>query len=318
MDEMQKIPRIIAVDPGKFATKAATNRTDGVERFLTFRTKMEETLRTEAQGKSYVVQYEGKRYLLGEQAEVASAKSTKAEEIHRIATYTALHQLANGEDSIVVGVGCPLSIYENAATKEAYKEFLFPSRQIEIKVNGTTKRLNILRAIIFPESSGIIYLDKNRYENTSVGIVDIGGLNVNCCVYNKTVPVLSTLFTENLGSNVLTQNLKNALSTKYGEDIPQWMMDDILRDGYVVDNMTSTGIREGSKEFIADFKKKHIQSIIKKCEANGWNLRLTKLVFTGGTSELLREEIKEVIPGATICEEAEKTNVRGFLKALTE
>ena len=45
---------------------------------------------------------------------------------------------------------------------------------------------------------------------------------------------------------------------------------------------------------------------------------VTKLVFTGGTSELLREEIKEVIPGATICDEAEKTNVRGFLKALTE
>ena len=178
--------------------------------------------------------------------------------------------------------------------------------------------MNILRSIIFPESSGIIYLDRNRYENTSVGIVDIGGLNVNCCVYNKTVPVLSTLFTENLGSNVLTQNLKNALSTQYGEDIPQWMMDDILRDGYVVDNMEINGIREGSREFIADFKKKHIHSIIKKCEANGWNLRLTKLVFTGGTSELLREEIKEVIPGATICDEAEKTNVRGFLKALTE
>lgn len=218
---------------------------------------------------------------------------------------------------MVVAIGCPLSVFENPESKEAYKKYMFPDRQIEIKVNETTKKLTILSVIVFPESSGIIYLDR-KYESMSAGIIDIGGLNVNACVYNKTMPIICTLFTENLGSNVLAQNLKNALATKYGEDIPQWMMEDILRDGYVVDNMESSGIREGSKEFIADFKKKHIESIIKKCEANGWNLRLTRLVFTGGTSELLRNEILQVIPGAIICEEPEKVNVRGFLKAITE
>ena len=314
---MEKTPRFIAVDTGKFATKAVTLRGDGSERFITFRTKSEETMRTEAQGKSYIVEYKGKRYLVGEQAEVSSAKLTKAEDIHRISTYTAIHQLANGDDTVVVAIGCPLSVFENPESKEAYKKYMFPERQIEIKVNETTKKLTILSVIVFPESSGIIYLDR-KYESMSAGIIDIGGLNVNACVYNKTMPIISTLFTENLGSNVLAQNLKNALATKYGEDIPQWMMEDILRDGYVVDNMSSSGIREGSKEFIADFKRKHIESIIKKCEANGWNLGLTRLVFTGGTSELLRNEILQVIPGAIICEEPEKVNVRGFLKAITE
>ena len=314
---MEKTPKFIAVDTGKFATKAVTLRGDGSERFITFRTKSEETLRTEAQGKSYIVEYKGKRYLVGEQAEVSSAKLTKAEDIHRISTYTAIHQLANGDDTVVVAIGCPLSVFENPESKEAYKKYMFPDRQIEIKVNETTKKLTILSVIVFPESSGIIYLDR-KYESMSAGIIDIGGLNVNACVYNKTMPIISTLFTENLGSNVLAQNLKNALATKYGEDIPQWMMEDILREGYVVDNMEFSGIREGSKEFIADFKKKHIESIIKKCEANGWNLRLTRLVFTGGTSELLRNEILQVIPGAIICEEPEKVNVRGFLKAITE
>ena len=314
---MEKTPKFIAVDTGKFATKAVTLRGDGSERFITFRTKSEETQRSEAQGKSYIVEYKGKRYLVGEQAEVSSAKLTKAEDIHRISTYTAIHQLSSGDDTVVVAIGCPLSVFENPESKEAYKKYMFPDRQIEIKVNETTKKLTILSVIVFPESSGIIYLDR-KYESMSAGIIDIGGLNVNACVYNKTMPIISTLFTENLGSNVLAQNLKNALATKYCEDIPQWMMEDILRDGYLVDNMESSGIREGSKEFIADFKKKHIESIIKKCEANGWNLRLTRLVFTGGTSELLRNEILQVIPGAIICEEPEKVNVRGFLKAMTE
>ncbi len=314
---MEKM-KFCAVDTGKFATKAVTLRPDGSERFITFRTKMEETLRTEAQGKSYIVEYGGKRYLVGEQAEASSAKLSKAEELHKVATLTALHQLANPEDNLVVALGCPLSVFENAESKEAYKRYMFPERQIEIKVNGTTKRLNIMSTVVFPESSGVIYMERGRYENASVGVIDIGGLNVNACIYNKTIPVLSTLFTENLGSNVLAQNLKNALATKYGEDIPQWMLEEILREGYLVDNTVSTGIREGSREFIGEFKKKHIQSIIKKCEANGWNLRLTKLVFTGGTSELLQNEIKQIIPGAVICDEAEKVNVRGFLRAITE
>ena len=53
-----------------------------------------------------------------------------------------------------------------------------------------------------------------------VGVVDIGGLNINCCVYNKGVPVLSSLFTDDLGSNVLVSGLRKELSMKYGEDLP--------------------------------------------------------------------------------------------------
>ena len=310
--------RMIAVDSGKFATKAVMQKSDGSERFISFRTKLQETARTEVQGKSFIVEFGGKRYLLGEQAEVISSKTTKAEELHRIAAYTALAQLADTGDDIVVVIGCPLSVYENADSKKQYKEYMFPTRQIDIKVNGMTKHLNVVSTIVFPESSGVIYLEQELCEKAAVGVIDIGGLNVNCCVYNKTVPVLSTLYTDNLGSNVLMQDLKNALAIKYNEDIPDWMMEDVLIQGYLTDNMSSDGIRSGSVEFIREFKRNHINKIILKCEANGWNLRTTRLLFSGGTSELLKEEIKAMLPGATILAEPAKANVRGFLKAVTE
>jgi len=310
--------RTIAIDSGKFATKAVMQKADGSERFISFRTKMQETARTDVQGKSFIVEFGGKRYLLGEQAEVISSKTTKAEELHRIAAYTALAQLAASGDDIVVVIGCPLSVYENAESKKQYKEYMFPTRQIDIKVNEMTKHLNVVSTIVLPESSGVIYLEQELCEKAAVGVIDIGGLNVNCCVYNKTVPVLSTLYTDNLGSNVLMQDLKNALAINYNEDIPDWMMEDVLTQGYFTDNMSSDGIRPGSKEFIREFKKNHINKIIQKCEANGWNLRTTRLIFSGGTSELLKEEIKSVLPGATILAEPAKANVRGFLKAVTE
>ena len=310
--------RTIAVDTGKFATKALMRRTDGTERFLSFRTKMQETRKTEVKGKSFIVEYKNKRYLLGEQAEVISSKTTKAEEMHRIATYTTLAQLADSGDNIVVVLGCPLSVYENAESKRQYKEYMFPERQIHIKVNDTTKHLNITSVIVLPESSGVIYLEQELCEKAVVGIIDIGGLNVNCCVYNKTVPVLPTLYTDNLGSNVLLQELKNALAIKYNEDIPDWMMEDVLTQGYLTDNMSLDGVRVGSREFIREFKQNHIHKIIQKCEANHWNLRTTRLIFSGGTSELLKEEIKTLLPGATILAEPAKANVRGFLKAVIE
>jgi hypothetical protein len=151
-----------------------------------------------------------------------------------------------------------------------------------------------------------------------VGIIDLGGLNLNACCYQRGIPVLSTLYTDNLGSNILAQNLKNILLVKFGEDIPKWMIDSILVSGFVRDNTRSDGIREGSREFIADFKRKHVESILKNCQANGWNLNLMELVFTGGTSEMLASEIKAVLPGATIYPDASMANVRGFLKVITE
>lgn len=82
--------------------------------------------------------------------------------------------------------------------------------------------------------------------------------------------------------------------------------------------MREDGIKEDSQEFIANFKKKHIQTILKKCEANGWNLSMMRLVFTGGTSQMLATEIKELLPGATIYQDSIFSNARGFLKVITE
>ena len=313
--------RIIAIDAGKFACKAATYNPDGSEKIISFRSKLEETQRAEAQGQSYIVNYGGKRYLVGEQATEASVsgKTTKSEEVHKISAYTALGLLANTDDEIVVALGCPLSIYENAVQRKAFKEYMFPAGQtIDVTVNNITKHLKVKSCMIFPESSGIVHLEPDKYSGDAIGVLDLGGLNLNAVVYSHQMPVLETLFCENLGGNVFTTELKNALSQNYGEDIPDWMMSSIIKQGYVTDNLSSNGILAGSKEFISNFKEKHIDNILSICQKHSWNLRFTRLVFVGGSSELFREEIKRKLPAAVIVEQPEFANVRGFLKAITE
>lgn len=312
--------KFIAIDCGKHTTKVISfNPNNKVTKELTFRTKMEKTLRTEAQGNSYLVTYDDHTYIVGEQAEETSSKSSKAEELHKICTYVALHQLANTGEELVVCIGCPLSLYENATVRNDYKDYIFPSKQIDIRVGNVSKHLTIRSVIVMPESSGVLYLEPDKFNSCIAGIVDLGGVNINACCYKSGgVPIISTLYTDTLGSAVLTQNLKNALMTKYNIDIPQWMMDDIISTGYIISNKRADGILEGSKEFITEFKRKHVQTIVKKCEANGWSLDILKLVFIGGTSELLRNEIKEILPGATIYPEASMANVRGFLQAIID
>lgn len=308
--------KTIAIDSGKFATKAVTRKPDGTERKVSFRTKMEPTMRSEAQGNSFIVTYEGKKYMIGEQAEVLSSKTTKAEEIHRICAYTAITQLAESGDDLFIAIGCPLTMYENADTRKAYKDYMFPTKEIHINVNGVTRHYNVKSVAVFPESAGVIYLDKEKYGQATVGVIDIGGLNVNASVYRQETPIVSTIFTDNLGSNVLTNGLLNQLQTYYSEDIPDWMAEEILRDGYMVDNMAVDGIRECSAKLVEDYKKDHLRKIIRQCEENGWNMRATKLIFTGGTSLLLAKEIRSMYPTAVISEDAAFANVRGFLKEL--
>lgn len=307
-----------AIDSGKFATKAVTLKPDRTERLLVFRTKMEETSRADAQGASFLVEYDGKRYILGEQAEVGSSRSSKAELLHKVAVHTALARLVESGDEVVAAVGCPLQVFENAEAREQYKRYLFPRGQVDIKVNGTAKHFTVRNVLVLAEGSGIIYLEEARYAGRMAGVVDIGGLNINCCVYNRGVPVLSSLFTDDLGSNVLVGGLRKELSMKYGEDLPLFQMEGILADGFLRDNMSPTGEFAGSRELIRAYKQEHVGKIIRQLQENGWNLRTMELVFVGGASELLRKEIAERFPAAKLYEDAALLNVRGFLKALTE
>lgn len=54
--------KYVAIDSGKFATKAVTLKSDRTEKLLVFRTRMEETNRASAQGTSFLVEYEGKMH----------------------------------------------------------------------------------------------------------------------------------------------------------------------------------------------------------------------------------------------------------------
>lgn len=300
--------KFIAVDSGKYATKACLKETVDKNKKIKFRTKMDETKEESAtNATSCIFEYEGEKYLIGDEAETVDFEKSKAKNIHKYSTYAAIAQLVEDGDTVGIGIGCPLSIYNNKEERTAYKNFMINKGKTTVIINGKSKTFEIDKVFVFAEGSGFIYKNATQYKDRLIGIIDIGGLNSNNCIYKDLLPIKSTSFTTNLGCNVLRNELKQKLNSAFSEvNLNDWQMEDIIKKGYIKSH------KEESQKLISDYLKKHVDEILQECVKKGWDIKNIDLVFVGGGSKLLEKEIKEVIPDAVISENAEWDNVEGF------
>ena len=305
-----------AVDSGKYATKIAVAKDGNIEHGK-FRTCMDRDIeKSSSDIGTYGVEFEGKKYLLGNQARNQDFSDSKHADIHRIATYTALASdyagLGHG-DHVNVAIGCTLQMYANKDIRKAYKNFIAPQNtDIDIVVNGKRKLFHIDRSFVFPESSGVIYLNPEKYADSVVGVIDIGGLNANCCIYENLVPKAgSDVFTCDLGGNILSRDTAMLV-----EQTGTGHLSDYLIDRMMIDNGLKKGSHEASAKIVRECKLKHVQKIYDECIRHGWNLDFTEIVFTGGSANWLKDEIMQVFPYYDIDNldsDADFKNVDGYL-----
>ena len=80
------------------------------------------------------------------------------------------------------------------------------------------------------------------------------------------------------------------------------------------------GAEKESAEIIASCKAAQVEKILSVCLEMGWNIRSMPIIFTGGSSWLLREEIAKRVPSVKaedILEDVKFINARGFLRAVS-
>ena len=274
--------RTMSVDSGKYETKAAMMASPGTIKHLSFKTQMSESAEKYCNdtSKSYSIEFEGSQYLLGEQARIQSFDRSKHSILHKISTYTAvalmMKECGSNGDSINIAIGCPLSIYINKSARKYYKDYIAPSgRKISIKVNDENHNFTILKSVVYPESSGVIYLNKDRYENDLVGVIDIGGLNANCCIYDNLVPKAGTdaMFTLEMGGNILTSNIMTKLESEFETEIGIILYEKVMRDGFIKKNP------EASTKRIAELKKSHVIDVLTECKRHKWSTDNMDIVF---------------------------------------
>lgn len=307
----------IAVDSGKYDTKYATNKPEGVMKNK-FRTKVSplKTQITADRGASHTVVLNGKTYVVGQQAMDSSTSfdTSKKLDLHKISTYTAIGLTVEDNAFVKLGVGCPLRVFCNDSDRKEYENFFFPEGGfVTITIDGVEKHFSITEVKSFAESSGIINLQSGKYMIKTVGVVDLGGLNLNACVYRNLFPLLETSISEELGGNTLQQKIKNEFQTQFNAPVTDYIMPTILKDGY-----SGSKNVEKQKEITAKMKSEHAHAIYEECVKKGWPLDFMEILFTGGSSIYLKNELMEAFQVGPECfvEDATYSNVLGFLKKL--
>lgn len=85
----------------------------------------------------------------------------------------------------------------------------------------------------------------------------------------------------------------------------------------LVPNKPNPEIEEQSKNMIDEYLLNHVKMIKRRCDSKHWSLDFMKLVFIGGTSALLENEIRDVFgQDVFIPKNPEYANVKGFLRIL--
>lgn len=324
--------RFIAVDSGKYATKVASYDADADKTSVfKFRTKMspgdfgDDALETA----TVIAEYEGNVYKIGNGAiKEAELNTSKTSQIHKICTLTAIAMCVSSDcvDEVHVAAGVPVKEWENVKKRNEYKTFIFPEGDITIKIMDNNnkpveKTFRVVSRHVYPETQGALFMDNVfPLSNDTVAIIDIGNLNINGTCWNHREIDRQYSLTDELGGSILIGGLSQTLSAEFSrcdENYVARVLKQPLENRKLVPNKHNPEIEERSKEIITNYLKDFVGLIKRRCDSKHWSLDYMTIVFIGGTSSVLINEIKEVFgEEVVIPEKPEYANVMGFLRVM--
>ncbi|PLS19602.1 hypothetical protein CVD28_04075 [Bacillus sp. M6-12] len=304
--------RKVVVDSGKYATKAVEVTEKGELNKLKFRTKMEETDESITNGdETYAIEINGERYLIGKLANEIDWDTSKATELHRYSIYTAIHHFVSAGDEVALMVGCPLSVYTSRDQREAYEDYIKADGEVTITVNGEKKTFTIVEINALPETSGYLFKNIAKYKNKIFAVIDIGGLNANCCQYNGKDIIPGTDVTTKSGMNTLYKTIQLQLNKAFESNLQE-----IHVEQFMTQDKSQWFIKkdkEKSHKLILKIVLEHVKGIYTNLKSKGWDLENMDFIFVGGGSLSLTDEIKEVFgEDVIISETGVWDNAEGF------
>lgn len=290
----------IANDLGKHSTKALSNK----NQFVTFKSKYDESNYAIRTAQTHHLMHEGHTYLVGEEGILSDYSNDKATFSHKLCLMTALGLLVEEPDATCyLGVGCPAQYFKDKRYKETFKRFFLENQHLSFVLNDQPKHIFLKDLLICPESiGGVLAIPPSA--TSLIGVIDIGGLNTNGCIYNGVVPIRESIFTIDGGTHILLNQLKNEINMN---NVKQNMQDYELP--YAIHNPRY-------KVETDHTMKHHVYKIYKEMQKNSWNLEGLDLVFIGGGSLLLEKFIKEQFQYAHISQKAVRNNVDAYLQLL--
>jgi plasmid segregation protein ParM len=201
---------------------------------------------------------------------------------------------ANNEDVIRTNLCLMLPIMQ-MANKKKMLDIINKNKNIKLKFNGKDKDIFIEDTLILPEGYSSYFTLTPEQKKGDICIIDCGSRTVNLAIFeNGKVVKLQTI---KLGSYDFYTKIKNIENKDYSEEDIQRLIDNNI-------------INVDAKEYTLFLS--NILNAIKPYA----NLSTYKVYWTGGTSLMLQEQIKQLsLQNSTILENADTSNVDGALEA---
>lgn len=328
---MENQPYVVAVDSGKYLTKAILVEDGLPTKSYAINSLIKETPEKKSPiSNRYVLTLNGQSTLMGAEDGIINTKHTKATDVHKRSTYLSLSQIVPNNSRVHLGIGTPLSIFKVAKETEEYKRFMlnldiphdeeiiFPVT-LQFEVNEELFTYTIESLTVYAESSG--YMITNEVEHLGgaanyVGVVDIGGLNINASLYKRVDKRFEldltdeNTFTADLGTNHLYTLLNTKITPVVGQ-LNRQQLETVLTQGFYGIDENGPFYTE-TKEIVDKAKKEYFDKI--KSAIERWNFGMTNVVFIGGGATMTAEQIandKDIFY-YKIAKNAQWENVIGF------
>lgn len=311
---------ILSLDVGKYETKTIGRSAESTKedvRRVHFRTKSYNLADgyIDVEGNSHKIVYKDQEYIVGDQGETKSKETSKTNILHLLCAYSAITQYLKPDtkdNKIYLTLACPLSVLKIESAKKEYKEFIKGEGPIDIVVDDKNYNFEIVDITIKAEGSGLVYIEPDIFKNETVLVTDFGGLNMGLALYRNKVCVPSERYSEEYGSDKLTDLTREELiKLKHGNIVQPEQAAEALVKGFLNENGKPLS---GSAEAITIAKQKFFNGALSKIEDHNIKIDSVKPVFVGGTTEKIKEVISSQMQNACIPEEPQWVTVRGLYK----
>ena len=176
------------------------------------------------------VRYKDKFYVIGESHLVYQGNKTDSEDFY-ILTLAALAEELKfrglHEANVILAVGLPLAWMKSQGAD--FRHYLMKEQELHFEFRKERYYVHLCGVEIFPQGfAAVVNLGAMQGMNM---LADIGNgtMNVMQIVDNK--PLEKSLVTEKFGVGICMKEIQKELSKENGEDIPEMLIEPLLRNG---------------------------------------------------------------------------------------
>lgn len=285
---------LVCVDNGFDSTKVRMEN-----KLFKFPSKWEQTNDDTETG---ILKYKGESWVNRGKDDIEVEKTNSM--VHKLSTLKALSKCCEYSRSFDLVLDLPLMHYRNKKFREEFKEYMSNPGVDHVNYKGRDKEFIINGCTVAPQGVSALYSDITRYKDRLVGVIDLGGITVDCCIVENLKPITDSIFTVNMGDRIVESAVKTKVNEKYLLNIQDYEIKSIVQNG--VSSIL------GSKEFINQVVSECFDNLFRELRAKNWSLETLDIVLVGGGALKYADILAERISNISIIDNPLYANVNGL------